>query len=1833
MHLRRSDETVRCTGSVKAGASVSTDGSSKDRVDRESDHTRDLRKVIEVEISIPEEQEGDEVLRAIFASWVLLLHRYQRDSIDQFSWLNKGRDEVHGISAEGLYFPNLHTVADLLNAASNLQPKDVLLDLNKESSFALRDRANDESTSQLRSFSSILHVVLHDKQHPLKRLLNVSEAESDDIWSWTSPLPETWDTCMHEIIADKAQAQPNKTAVEAWDGSLTYQQVHQYSTELAQNLRLLDDSPDQIVPILFEKSRWTVVAVLAVMKAGACFALLDPAQPEGRLGSIIQQTRARLLVSSKLQSALAVRVADGATVIPISQSKFSKIFHPFAEQQPKTALPRVNPAALMYIQFTSGSTGLPKGCMLSHSNFTSGAMPRAYTVGYRETSRVLDFASYAFDVSVDSMLCTLACGGTLCTPSDERRMNDLSGAMRDMRVNWAGMTPSVVRTLDPDILPALKSLGVGGEGISASDAASWRAKTTVVNCYGPSECTVGATYCNTVGTKPYISMGKGTGCAVWVVDPADHNKLVPPGVVGELLIEGPIVGYGYLNNPEKTKEVFIENPSFLLAGSRNTPGRRGRMYKTGDLVRYDPDGNGEVIFVGRQDQQVKLRGQRIELAEIEFNMLKHLPSNTRVAAEVIKPGGTGEPTLIAFVAEPKDNDVQHLDGDVFAVFSESFQKALQNMTKQLSQDLPFYMVPSAYIPLWKMPLLVSWKTDRKRLREIGSSITRQDLRKFSAAVSSKTEPKSEMALQLEKLWAKVLGGDVDFSAGDNFFSMGGDSLRAMKLVAAARESGISLSVPNIMLNATLSAMASKAKLVDAKESTEVQAFSLIPSPWDLKTARSETAQLCDAEPDSVEDIYPCTPLQEGLMALSAKFIDAYVAQRVVELPNQSAERLIKAIELIVQNTPILRTRIANISGHGLFQVVLKDGQLLREHGTNLADYLKSDREEPMELGKALFRYGIVRNPESETAHVILTSHHAIYDGWSMPLILDSVNRAYKGLEIPRLVSFNHFIKYLNQLDPSTSQQYWKEQLDGASPHQFPSLPQKGYITRADSLWEHYVTVPASVHSKFTVATIIRGAWALVSSLYMGHTDIVFGETLTGRSAPVPGIEQIEGPMITTVPIRTKINSDEPISKYLDSVHTQTVQQMPHEHFGLQNIRRLSRHAREACELRTGLVLHPKEDNTPDATQNLEDAPANGFLPSDDAEAAKEALKFNTYALMLVCTLDENGFLIMASFDSKCISLHVMERVLKVLDRVVTAFLHSPESQLSSVATLEPQELEDAILFRPKDATLDEQPTVETNGHVVADVVEQPQALTPNQSKLQNLLSHILGVPEADISPSDSFFELGGDSISAMKLVSEARAQGLKLTVAQIFQSRSLAELAQSAGNAKEEKLVDILSRVLGMPRDDVGAQDSFFELGGDSISAMRLVAECRAEGLTVTVAQIFQSKSISELASISDESKKAELFSVDRLQPLLENSEWKIADAYPTRPLQKVAVDGTVQLPRYSLRYELIKFDGPIDQTKLAQSCQELVARNEVLRTVFVEFEGRSIGVVLETLRAPFETIPLPDATTEDTFIRSWINSDTELPKPYGSSFISFTLFTSPTSNPTLAFRISHAQYDEMCLPLVYAQLSALYADQPVPATAPFTNHVNNVPHGQSSFARRLHTRDVVFGEVVTGRNLGVEAADRIVGPTWQYAPFRVSFTPETTYRSLLQLVQDQHIASSTHEGMGLSEIVRECTDWDEREVNWFDSVVHQAPQYWVEKLAFGDGLGADFETVYPHAEPLREWKVQAFVLESGKKLGVEIVTFDAWRSVGEEVLGEIGQALEALVGGESGGEKVFGEQ
>jgi amino acid adenylation domain-containing protein len=673
-----------------------------------------------------------------------------------------------------------------------------------------------ESTT-LSHGSSIVDIVETVPQNP-SRIREITEDELEKLWGWNSIVPPTINQCIHEIILSSCQSNPNSLAVQSWDGNLTYAQLDRFSTQVAGSILATNVDLD-IIPVCFEKSRWTAVAVLGVMKAGACFALLDPVQPEGRLVSIVEQVNAKIILTSEKQRESCSILTENAQVIIVDGAMGGR----------EVDLPSVPSDSKMYVQFTSGSTGKPKGIVISHKSYTSGALPRSEIVGYGSDSRVLDFASYAFDVSIDCMLCTFSQGGCLCVPSDEARINDLAGTIKALKVNMVHMTPSIARILDSDTLSSLKILGLGGELVTAGDAAIWSRYTTIRIFYGPSECTVGCTANGNVvprDTNPTI--GKGVGRLTWIVDPEDHDRLMPVGAIGELLIEGPIVGQGYLNRNEKASTNFISDPKWLVAGFRSIAGRHGRLYKTGDLVKYDNDGS--IIFIGRKDSQVKLRGQRVELTEVEHHLRLYLASHLTVAAEVITPNSSGaKPTLVAFVAAQYSGNAECKDGEIKNPETPlDLKHWLGGIDEKLVGSVPAYMAPSTYIPLESLPMMVSGKLDRKRLQEIGSMLSLRQLSELRSGNVKPRVPESSMEYRLQQIWSALFGvGSNEILASDNFFSLGGDSITVMRLVGTVRSEGFFLRAQDVFLNPILYDLASIITISDIHSETEVIPFSML----------------------------------------------------------------------------------------------------------------------------------------------------------------------------------------------------------------------------------------------------------------------------------------------------------------------------------------------------------------------------------------------------------------------------------------------------------------------------------------------------------------------------------------------------------------------------------------------------------------------------------------------------------------------------------------------------------------------------------------------------------------------------------------------------------------------------------------------------------------------------------------------------------------------------------------------------------------------------------------------------------------------------------------------
>ncbi|GAB7354911.1 hypothetical protein MBLNU459_g5541t2 [Dothideomycetes sp. NU459] len=821
---------------------------------------------------------------------------------------------------------------------------------------------SDRVRNMAQQLEHILREICNSK-NGVKQLAHIkmlSKQDLQSIWSWNATVPRTIDACIHEIIAETTRRQPNAPAICAWDGELTYRELDDLSSRLGHHLINHGVKPGVIVPLCFEKSMWTSVAQVAVMKSGGASIAMDAAaQPEDRLRTIMQQVKPVLLLSSTANRKIAGRLWEGSVVV-VDQDSMGRM--PSSATVP---LSTVKPSDNLCVVFTSGSTGVPKGVLLTHSNLSSAIYHQQHH-GVNSSSRVYDFASYAFDAAWSNVLQALTSGACLCVPSNTDRMNDLAGSMKRLGATYADLTPSTVRTLPQETLRGLHTLVVGGESLLADETKLWAKLVQLKNIYGPSECTPTSTIADLSPDTVLNSIGIGAGLNTWVVDPVTGD-LAPVGAVGELLLEGPLVGPGYLSNPEKTADSFIQDPAWLLRGGPSGfPGRRGRLYKTGDLVRYNGS-DGSLTFIGRKDTQVKVRGQRVELGDVGYHVqacLAHVNiEDVSVVAEVIVLSGRRDHILVAFVTFT----------DFLSSTEENMARKLASMTEgieeRLAPRLPGYMIPTAYIPLKTLPVTATGKSDRRNLHSICHSMT------FGQLVPShvkRREPTTDLEFRLRRLWACVLDiEDTEIGLDDSFLRIGGDSVMAMRLVGLARQNDLLFTVKDVFEHPQLSNLTKVArqKVEDDNMPDIIEPFSLLRDSTNGTEARANAAALCAVEPSEIEDIFPCTPLQEGLLALTTKRPGDYVERKLFKLhPDLDLERFRRAWAEVVAVVPILRTRIVDLEGEGLVQVIINEPTQWLPY--QAAGWL--DEQLIFGLGTPLCRFGLVEEARGQQLPVRVT---------------------------------------------------------------------------------------------------------------------------------------------------------------------------------------------------------------------------------------------------------------------------------------------------------------------------------------------------------------------------------------------------------------------------------------------------------------------------------------------------------------------------------------------------------------------------------------------------------------------------------------------------------------------------------------------------------------------------------------------------------------------------------------------------------------------------------------------------------------------------------------------
>ena len=561
----------------------------------------------------------------------------------------------------------------------------------------------------LSQFEHTLHLLIEAPlQTKLDKLQRLNSFDRSEILQWNRTIPEAVEKYVHEVFSTQARSQPGVVVVEAADGSATYSEMEQMSDCLAHELRRRGVLPGYLVAFIFEKSLWAIVAILGIMKAGGVCFPIDKEEPYDDKAATISSLNLKTILTSSTQYARSVNLAPD--VFTINAESIAEL--------PRVSGPPVHvtnsPEDPAYISFTSGSTGNPKGVPLEHRCLVSSLISLAQRLGWQPGCRMLQLAPYVSNISICEIFGALLFGGCLCIPS-EVDQSHLSGFVESATVNWALLTPSVTRTMSPSDVPSLQSLLSIGEPVDAETVKTWGKALHLFSGWGACEASILSTITDLRSESLYPdSIGTPVGCAVWIVNLQNTNELAPIGSVGELLIEGPGVAKSYLNDKGKTAASFIARPPWAPSRPRNWT----RFYRTGDLAKYNPDGS--ISFIGRQDNRIKLRGQTVQLEELERVIL----SCSKVRGVVVLAKIVAGRTQLAAVVCLADTQIPR--GSVLQILSGANAKVadqqIDSIRTYVRSRLPSDMDPTLWLTVEQLPQTASQKLDRAAVRRWLKSI-------------------------------------------------------------------------------------------------------------------------------------------------------------------------------------------------------------------------------------------------------------------------------------------------------------------------------------------------------------------------------------------------------------------------------------------------------------------------------------------------------------------------------------------------------------------------------------------------------------------------------------------------------------------------------------------------------------------------------------------------------------------------------------------------------------------------------------------------------------------------------------------------------------------------------------------------------------------------------------------------------------------------------------------------------------------------------------------------------------------------------------------------------
>lgn len=1406
---------------------------------------------------------------------------------------------------------------------------------------------------------------------------------------YTSTVPpshyiETW-----------AKTHPEWKAVEVATGFLgsqkivtedwTYKKLNETANQVA-NLIISASLHGRAIAVSLDRSLIAFAIIVGIMKSGNTYVPIEAGLPIDRKSFLLSDSRAAMAF-------VCDNNFDGVELPPetkVLDTKNKSFIENLSTQNTSDILNNYPENLDAYLLYTSGSTGAPKGVRVSRQNLSSfsdawgrligDVAPKSLELG--GVGKFLCLASRAFDVHIGEMFLAWRFG--LCAVTGERfsMLDDLPRTFRELGVTHAGIVPSLLDQtgLVPEDAPHLVYLGVGGEKMTPRTQQIWSSsdRVALVNVYGPTEVTIGCSAGRILPDSDTRCIGHPLGDSVAHVLAPGSDEHVKKGMAGELVMEGSLVANGYLNRPD-------------AKGFCDINGRK--MYRTGDIVRMDADSS--ILFLGRKDEQVKVRGQRLELGEVSEVIRSFSPTDVDVVTLLLKHPGTSKQFLVSFVASSN----AAVRGELRWI-NENYQEINNSLRQACEQTLPTYMVPDFIIPISFIPLRdTSAKTDAKALEHLFHTLSLGELFGESSSVVNRpttTAPSRDLTSiekQILTVVKSVVGQDDkrDARPESTLFQLGLDSVASVKLSFKLKNLGLSITVARLLQNPTIEELGRMKNALKVSHHAESSISDGITTRIE-ELEKQMMNSLKDRETTHIESIRPCMPLQEVLVAHTmshgSEADNAYVSHMIFELdPAVAVEHVKAAWAAVVKNTELLRTCFVNRE-NDIVQLVIKENHAnpIWKHVSNGTNMLKEEllsrkKEIADDIVTNIDKSPPVRftlascdgaDETNEMSLFMLSIHHALYDMASIEMIFQDFEVAYTDSSLPRRPSTLPLLEHIatQHQNESKAKSYWTTLFDGYD-HKIGKVSPRTAQTTARTLNASLATLESLCsQTNTTLSALIQGIFAYVLARTLKRPDLIFGVVLSGRSIDIEGIDAMAAPCISTIPQRLNVGTDgKTITEIIATVQDRLFKSMEYQYTSLRS---LSRWLEISGPLFSSLFsftkLSPPEDSGSSKSRILKPTEGEMFLDFELALECEADPGTDTVTLRTRSTM----------FDK----MEELDALLEQMESLVTSFIRGENKAVdgdfgSMLHTRIP----------PRHGSLQEESDDWS-------VLEQ---------QIRNVVVAFSDTLPNEVKRTTPFIKYGIDSITTIRFSTLLRNKGFCVSGADVLRNPSVAKLATH---------IQTTSSFNGTSKD---SDDEASESAGIGNWSKALLAG------------VVSNKLLDDVVAV-----------------------------YPLTPLQAGMISATVMMdPTLYSHHHPFRLPQGTSIDKVRSAWSRLVAKHDILRTSFHEISQprpQLVGAVHQ------ESIPNWQEVATEDFQVAIDDLITRTRFPSISSFetppVKATVLRSP-EDVLLVVSLHHATYDGTSIRFIFEDLWAILRGNLLPERKPFYEtamKIHNMSSGSVGF-------------------------------------------------------------------------------------------------------------------------------------------------------------------------------------